>query len=190
MLPAIPFYIIRHGESEANLGQYASGHVDVALTEKGWEQARAAARTVAALELKPTVIIHSHLQRAKNTAAVINEGLNLPMVEDPLLAEQMYGDWEGVSWDITRQPIRDGIDPPNGESHAAFHIRIKDAITRHVTEQKGQRVLFVCHGGVFRAIGSLYSAPMTGIKNCALHAFHPDDANTAIPWRIETFGDC
>lgn len=189
MLPATPFYIIRHGESEANLGEYASGHVDVALTEKGWDQARAAAKTVAALALKPTIIIHSHLQRARNTATVINEGLGLPMIEDPLIAEQMYGDWEGVSWSVTRQPIRDGMDPPNGETHAAFQNRVKDTITRHVTEQQGQRVLFVCHGGVFRAIGALYNAPMTGIKNCSLHAFHPDSTNDAFPWKIETFGE-
>jgi len=31
---------------------------------------------------------------------------------------------------------------------------------------------------------------MTGIKKCALHAFHPDNTNDAFPWKIETYGDC
>ncbi len=183
MIPAIPFYMIRHGESEANLGQYASGHVDVALTPKGLEQARAAAKIVAALEVKPSVIVHSHLQRARITAQIINEGLGLPMFEHPEIAEQMYGDWEGVTWETTRQPIRDGIDPPNGETHADFYQRVKGAITSFVNGHEGP-ILIVCHGGVFRAFGGLYKSPMTGIENCSLHHFVPDAANEAFPWNI------
>jgi probable phosphoglycerate mutase len=186
MLPTTPFYIIRHGESEANLGQYASGHVDVALTPKGLEQARAAAKIVAALEQKPTVIIHSHLQRARITAEIINEGLGLPMHEHPEIAEQMYGDWEGVSWEQTRQPIRDGMDPPNGETHAAFHNRVKNAITSFVNKHEGP-ILIVCHGGVFRAIGALYGEKITGIENCSLHHFCPDETCTPMPWAIRKY---
>ncbi len=190
MLPAIPFYVIRHGESEANVAQFASGHVDVPLTPKGLEQAQAAAKIVAALEIKPTLIVHSHLQRARITAEIINEGLGLPMVEDREIAEQNFGDWEGVSWEITRQPIRDAVDPPNGETHQAFYNRVKDTITRHVNAyEKTAPIMFVCHGGIFRAIGGLYGQPMTGIANCALHCFHPDSDEQAatFPWKMQKF---
>lgn len=186
MLPTIPFYIIRHGESVANVGRYASGHVDVELTELGLEQARAAAKVVAALELKPSVIIHSHLQRARITAQIINESLNLPMIEDREIAEQMYGDWEGVTWDQTRGPIRDGIDPPNGETHADFHQRVKRAISKFVSENEGP-ILIVCHGGIFRAIGALYGEKIVGIENCALHHFAPDETVQPLPWKITKF---
>lgn len=188
MLPQTPFYIIRHGESTANLAQYASGQVDVALTEKGIQQARAAMAIAATLPVKPSIIIHSHLQRARDTAAIINEALGLEMIEDPKIAEQHFGDWEGVSWEITRQPIRDGIDPPNGETHSAFHERVKNVVTKYVTAHPAP-VLFVCHGGVFRAIGALYGHSMTGIQNCALHHFEPqmDQAGIAFPWKVKTF---
>lgn len=186
MLPAIPFYMIRHGESTANLEQIASGHVDVALTEKGIAQAYAAQKIVEALEVKPSIIIHSHLQRARNTAKILNENLNLPMVEDALIAEQHYGDWEGKSWSITRQPTRDGIDPPNGESHADFHQRVRNSITKFVNGHAGP-VMIVCHGGVFRAFGALYKAQMHGIENCSLHHFEPDAANANFPWNIRKF---
>ncbi len=186
MLPSTPFYIIRHGESTANLGQFASGHVDVPLTEKGLEQARAAAKIVEALEIKPSVIIHSHLQRARNTALILNEVLNVPMMEDPEIAEQMYGDWEGQPWSLTRQPTRDGIDPPNGETHAAFHLRVRNAITKFVNAHPGP-VMIVCHGGVFRAIGALYDTPIHGVENCSLHYFEPLADNAGFPWNIRKF---
>ncbi len=184
MLPATPFYMIRHGESTANLGQFASGHVDVPLTEKGLEQARSAALIVAALPIKPTIIIHSHLQRARNTALIINEKLGLEMIEDPNIAEQHYGEWEGVSWEHSRQPIRDGIDPPKGETHAAFHERVRQTVEKYVTSYP-EPVLFVCHGGVFRAFGALYNNPITGTENCCLHAFHPHDATPNFPWTVK-----
>jgi broad specificity phosphatase PhoE len=185
MLPAIPFYIIRHGESTANLGQFASGHVDVPLTDKGIAQAYAAAETVKALEIKPSVVIHSHLQRARNTARILNEVLNVPIFEYPEIAEQHYGDWEGQPWSITRQPTRDGIDPPNGESHAAFHERVKNAVTSFVNGHEGP-VMIVCHGGVFRALGALYGQQIHGVENCSLHYFEPND-NANFPWAIRKF---
>lgn len=184
-LPAKAFYMIRHGESTANLGRFASGHVDVPLTEKGIAQARAAAEIVKTLDIKPSVVIHSHLQRARNTALILNEVLNVPIYEHPEIAEQCYGDWEGQSWDITRQPTRDGIDPPNGETHAAFYERVKIAVTNFVNTHEGP-VMIVCHGGVFRALGALYGQQIHGIENCALHYFEPMEHDT-FPWSIRKY---
>lgn len=184
-LPAKPFYMIRHGESTANLGQFASGHVDVPLTDKGWEQARAAAEIVRSLAIKPATVIHSHLQRARNTALTLNKALNAPIFEHPEIAEQMYGDWEGQPWSITRQPTRDGIDPPNGETHAAFQQRVKNAVTSFVNGYEGP-VMIVCHGGVFRALGALYGEKIHGVENCTLHYFEPAEHPT-FPWSIRKF---
>lgn len=189
-LPAIPFYMIRHGESTANLGEFASGHVDVPLTDKGLAQARAAREIVKTLEIKPSIIIHSHLQRARNTAAILNEVLALDMIEDPEIAEQHYGDWEGQPWSLTRQPTRDGVNPPNGETHADFYERIRGCVTRHVNERQPGPVMFVCHGGVFRAIGGLYDHKIFGIENCSLHYFEPkmtQDEPVIFPWEMRIF---
>lgn len=187
MIPAIPFYMIRHGESTANLAQIVSGQVDVDLTERGVEQARIARAVVESLAQKPSLIVHSHLRRARNTAEVINENLKLPMAEEPLIAEQFFGDWEGQSWSVARQNIREGVDPPNGETHAAFHERVKEALNR-IHETHPGPVMIVCHGGVFRAIGALYGSPIFGTENCALHHFEPNAANALMPWRITKFG--
>ncbi len=188
MLPPIPFYMIRHGESTANIAEIASGHVDVALTERGIAQAYEAQKIVDALVIKPKIIIHSHLQRAKNTAHILNENLGLPMMEDPDIAEQHYGDWEGQSWDITRQPTRAGIDPPNGERHVDFHARVGRTISKF-TKNHDTPVMIVCHGGVFRAFGALYGEKIHGIENCSLHHFEPinDTKSGSFPWLITKF---
>ncbi len=178
--------MIRHGESTANLDQVVSGSVDVALTDRGIEQAHEAAKIVAALDVKPSVIIHSHLQRARETARILNQNIGASLFEDPLIAEQFYGDWEGRPWSESRQSIRDGIDPPNGESHAAFHDRVKTAITKFVNSHNGP-VMIVCHGGVFRAFGALYGEKIHGITNCSLHQFEPFENNKSFPWNIKTF---
>jgi 2,3-bisphosphoglycerate-dependent phosphoglycerate mutase len=186
MIPARAFYMIRHGESTANLAQIVSGHRDVALTPRGIEQARAAARIVAGLQEKPSLILHSNLSRARDTAVILNEVLNIPMEEDPLLAEQFYGDWEGGSWDLYRQPIRDGMDPPGGETMVQFQNRIKEAIARHLPRHPG-RIMIVCHGGVFRAFGALYGEKIVGTENCVLHRFDPHPVNEAFPWNVQRF---
>lgn len=186
MLPSIPFYMIRHGESVANLGEYASGNIDVELTPRGLEQARTAQKIVESLEVKPSLIVHSHLQRARITAEILNENLGLPMVQDSEIAEQNYGDWEGQPWSLSRQPIRDFIDPPNGETHAAFGERVKATITRHVNDNKGP-IMIVCHGGVFRALGALYGEKIYGVENCSLHHFEPVMTQAAFPWNIRRF---
>lgn len=187
MLPSIPFYMIRHGESEANVAQYASGHMDVPLTDNGIRQARQAAMVLSSLSEKPTHIIHSPLQRAHNTALILNEPLGLPITEDDGIKEQHFGAWEGLSWEKTRQSIRDGIDPPEGETHETFHNRVRDAISRHLKRAQETRdsVLFVSHGGVFRAFGALYGTVLSGINNARLYRFTPDHSgSTPLPWVI------
>ncbi|MFA5591941.1 MAG: histidine phosphatase family protein [Micavibrio sp.] len=182
-IPFIPFYMIRHGESTANLQEIASGHMDVALTEKGQKQAEAARAVVESLEHKPSVIIHSNLSRARDTARIINANLGLPMYEDPSIAEQHYGEWEGQSWSITRQPTRDGVDPPGGEAHRDFQERVRGAISSFITTHPGP-ALIVCHGGVFRAFGALYQTRIFGIENCCLHHFSPSPDTLPLPWNI------
>ncbi|HEU4837794.1 MAG TPA: histidine phosphatase family protein, partial [Micavibrio sp.] len=106
--------------------------------------------------------------------------------EDPDIAEQCYGDWEGQPWELTRQPTRDGIDPPNGERHVDFHERVRGAISKFVKAHPGP-VMIVCHGGVFRAFGALYQNKIVGIENCTLHHFEPYAENAAFPWNIRKF---
>lgn len=184
MIPVRHFYMIRHGETEANANQIMAGSLDSPLTENGRAQARAIHDVIDALKIKPRRIVHSHLERARETAEIINDALNVPMHEDPDYAELHTGDWEGVHYDECRDLLRGWVDPPGGERYAEFFERIKRAKKRAL---KGHEpVMAVTHGGVFRAFLKLHGIHKTGVRNCMLYEFEPATnlENGNFPWTV------
>lgn len=172
MIEPRPFYIIRHGETEANAAQVASGAVDTPLTALGRAQAHAARAVVEALALKPAFVVHSHLSRARDTALIVNHSLGLPMFEDADIGEQHFGDLQGRPWDEMRDYRARNIDPPNGEPFAAFHARIIRGVNNAFTRQQGLPVL-VSHGGVFSALYRIMGLPHVATQNCEVFHFTP-----------------
>ncbi len=179
ILPAKRFYMIRHGQTEANKAQIMAGSDDSPLTELGIEQAHEARQVLEKLEQKPSVIVHSQLSRARDTATIINTSLNVPMIEDPDYAELHAGDWEGVSYDDCRPILDSWTNPPNGETFEAFFERIHRAKMRALGHDG--TALIVCHGGVFRGFAKLYGLDIWGVRNCDLHEFSPANSSP-FPW--------
>lgn len=83
-------YFIRHGESEFNAVFAATGRDpgirDAPLTVRGREQARAAGHLLK--EAGITRIVSSPYRRALQTAACVNETLNVPVALNPLMGER------------------------------------------------------------------------------------------------------
>ncbi len=183
MLPPCPFYIIRHGETEANAAQVMAGHTDAQLTAKGVAQAHTARPLIESLPVMPRLIVHSHLSRARDTASIINHGLQLPMMESEDIAEINVGQWEGRPWSEVDVLYQSGEDPPGGETHSGFRARVGRGIAHYCGNYDGP-ILFVCHGGVMRAVGELYGLRELRFKNCHLHEFEPDAANNHFPWKV------
>ncbi|PCJ02883.1 MAG: hypothetical protein COB14_01320 [Alphaproteobacteria bacterium] len=189
MLPAKHFYMIRHGETEANKAEIMAGSMDSPLTEKGRAQAKVVQSIVKALDIKPKVIVHSHLSRARDTAMIINEGINVPLYEDKDVAELHAGDWEGVSYDECRELLKGWATPPNGESFAQFCKRLQRGKT-HNLNKHDTPILIVCHGGVFRGLGGIYNLRTPAIfKNCHLYEFKPAPNDKHFPWEVWTHED-
>ena len=184
MIPIKHFYMIRHGETEANAARIMAGMLDSPLTERGREQARNVQRVVETLHIKPSRIIHSHLSRARDTASIINQALNIPMVEDPDYAEMHAGDWEGAPYEDCNLLFKGWTDPPGGEPYQAFFDRVKRAKIKAL--QTETPVMVVCHGGVFRAFWKLYDIHSEGVQNCKLYEFEPVSTplQSAFPWKI------
>lgn len=189
MLPAQPFYLLRHGESEANAAEIAAGGgLDSPLNETGLAQAEALAAHIDLLDVKPDVIYHSTMQRAKVTAQIVNKSLSLPSIEDIELREHELGEWEGQPWSKVMPLIEEKVAPPKGESHQQFAQRIQSIFT-DILESDHSLPMIVCHGGVFHALGALYEYGMTRIQNCHLHYFEPEThpEYTDFPWRVWHF---
>jgi len=188
MLPAKPFYLLRHGQSVANVTHTcAGGQTDSPLSELGHEQGKALAKVIDQLELKPEVIYHSFMQRAHNTAKYVNETLKLEMINSRDLREHDVGEFDGrPDVDVWPMIIR-GDKPKGGESRAEFSQRIQATITDILTKEE-RLPLLVAHGGVFHAIGLLYEYGLSSIQNCHLHYFEPDGSTSdTFPWRVWMF---
>jgi len=183
MIPATPFYMIRHGETEANRARIMAGSLDSPLTDKGRAQAKTIHDILQHLEIKPRTVAHSALSRARETASIINEYLGVPLVEDAGLAEMHSGDWEGVPYDDCPDFLDGWANPPNGETFPEFFQRIKGAKNRVLSAQDAP-VLIVSHGGVFRAFGKLYDLDSLGVENCHLHRFEPRVDRPEFPWTV------
>lgn len=183
MIPRKHFYMLRHGETEANAARIMAGSLDSPLTETGKMQARGLHDVIDMLAIKPRKIIHSHLARARDTALIINEALSVPMHEDPDYAEMHAGHWEGVPYDDCPALLKDWIDPPGGETCETFFTRVRNAKIRAL-EHKESPVMVVCHGGVFRAFLKLHDIHIEGVKNCILYEFEPKTHHDAFPWTL------
>ncbi len=183
MLPEKLFYMIRHGQTEANASHIMAGQMNSPLTETGRKQADVAREVVEKLKIKPALIVHSHLDRARDTALTINRNLDIPAIEEKDIAEIFVGDWEGTPYESSLDLYLQGMDPPNGESHQSFRSRVADCVRRYCKKHNGP-ILFVCHGGVMRAIAGLYGINSDRFQNCHLHEFEPVNEKTSLPWQV------
>lgn len=137
--------VVRHGETDANASGRLLGRTDVALTERGREQARRVADVLAPLGVSR--VVSSPLQRAVDTASA----LGLPVEVDERWIELDYGDFElrpvnGVSaeeWERWRADL--DFCPPAGESIAALGQRVRAACDDLAEEARVSDVVVVTH---------------------------------------------
>lgn len=183
-LPLKHFYMIRHGQTEANEKRIMAGNTETALTKLGRQQADKARRIIEQLEIKPAAIFHSHLSRARDTAHIINTNLNLPLFEDKNLGEKHCGIHEGAPYEACLDEFLKWIDIEGGETAKEFFQRVKTGKT-NALERFNEPVLIACHGGVMRAFAALYEKESsTNFKNAHLYEFIPNPKNPSFPWII------
>jgi len=87
--------IWRHGETDHNASGIWQGQLDTALSDKGREQALAAAAALATYS--PSVIVSSDLQRAADTARSLASQVGLQVRYDERLREIHAGLWQGMT---------------------------------------------------------------------------------------------
>ena len=177
----LPFYFIRHGQTDWNVDGRGMGQKDIPLNEVGLAQARAAS---AVLQGKPIKLIcHSPLARARRTAEILNETLRLPMLEIAELAECGWGVREGQPKGAWVDEWMQGTTPVGAEDFQAFLARALAGINRALT-QPGP-VLIVSHGGVYWAVqkyGRL--GAFSALSNC-VPLLHQPPIVEGEPWSAE-----
>src|SRR6476660_687129 len=85
--------LVRHGETDDNAADRFQGRIDTPLNDRGREQSRALAATLAGEGLR--ALYTSPLARARETAAIVGALLGLEPVADERLMEADAGAWSG-----------------------------------------------------------------------------------------------
>ncbi|MFB3896499.1 MAG: histidine phosphatase family protein [bacterium] len=152
---AIKLILVRHGETDWNIQQRYQGHTDINLNETGINQAKRLARELKSEKID--AIYSSDLTRAVQTAAIINDGRNLPIHQLWELRECSFGIWEGKTFKEMEQHFPEEVarikgDPvkqirTGGESRDQLSTRIGQAIQQIIDTHQNQSVLIVAHGG-------------------------------------------
>ncbi|WP_240958156.1 histidine phosphatase family protein [Streptomyces barkulensis] len=171
----------RHGQTAWNLERRFQGTTDIELTEAGLEQARRAARLLAAL--RPDAIIASDLKRAVDTAAELASVTGLEVTRYESLRETYAGVWQGLTHEeiVERhgeeyaawkrgEPVRRG----GGELETEVADRAAPVVERNADKlPDGGVLVVVSHGGTIRTtIGRLLGLEpgswesLGGLTNC------------------------
>lgn len=167
--PRLRMYLIRHGEIEpASMGKLI-GRTDVALSERGVEQARRLAEKLSSVRLD--AVYSSDLRRAIRTAEII-AGHNQERTRlSEAWREIDMGEWEGRALSALNddEPERvaslfndpDSFKYPGGESFVDFTMRVRGALDLLLQTHQNGEIALVAHGGVCRAIiGGVLEMPM------------------------------
>lgn len=152
------FYFLRHGETEGNRAQLLQGQTNTGLTERGRAQALWLAQRWAQTGVHFDQIISSPLERARQTAEIINSILNAPLELDTIWSERSFGVLEGETLaDIhQRQPPVDYYHPyagfeGSGETQTDLFIRALSGVQGLVQRPPGC-YLVVTHGAMLGRI--------------------------------------
>ena len=138
---------VRHGETEHNKQNKMQGRLDIPLNEAGKNQAKHTAEQLKNQNID--VIYSSPLSRAKQTAEIINQYHNKPILIDDRINEIELGNLTGITRDYK---IIDSLEDPayakahNAEDFDTFYKRCVDFYNS--IENTEQNVLIVAHSGV------------------------------------------
>ena len=150
--------LARHGETDDNIPPIRiQGMRDTPLNDRGRAQAAELAERVAGEGIRS--LWSSHLQRARDTAAIVGRRIGLEPHVDPRLAEGFRGRLEGRLWEeVARsepnlyaawRAAGDQFRFPEGESLSEQQSRVLAALA-DVRASRHLPALVVCHGGSIR----------------------------------------
>jgi broad specificity phosphatase PhoE len=209
--------MLRHGQTDFNLGSRMQGQLDTELTELGRAQSVAAAEALA--KHQPLLIVSSDLRRAYDTAVALGERTGVRVRVDDRLRETHLGDWQGMTHgeiDAVAPGARlawreDATCAPHaGESRLDVAARSLPLIVELVTgesewgavDEPARPVVLVAHGGLIAALtAALLRLPVAnwpvlgGMGNASWtqlsgHSADPEtgaDDLDAIRWRLDVW---
>jgi len=170
--------VVRHGETEWNLSRRVQGQKNSQLTDTGIKQAELTSEALK--DEKFDVLYSSDLQRARETAEIINRPHNLEHRIEIDLRERDFGIMEGYTLAEVQEKFPEVYSGyksrdesyiiPDGENLVNLYGRVKNAVNRIVGENQGKHILIVTHGGVMDCmLRRVFDYPLSGMRTFSLY---------------------
>ncbi|EOV9572221.1 histidine phosphatase family protein [Cronobacter turicensis] len=152
--------LIRHAETAWNRGGLIQGRQDSALTARGVHETTAL--VTALVHEFPSVgaVYTSPAGRARQMGDAIASHFRCPLSVEPLLQEQAFGDYEGLSRVQLQRDDPFSVDalfstdaaftPPGGESLACAAQRLLSFIHNHLAATPNSTCCVVTHGHILQ----------------------------------------
>jgi broad specificity phosphatase PhoE len=151
-------FLVRHGETDANLNHLIQGTSDGPLNKTGITQAAKLGQFLKHVHFDH--IYASDLKRAKDTAAMVAGYHNLSVEIDLRLREWDCGELDGMPASVflnmikeTGKPISLFV-PPGGETVKDVRFRADSLLADLKNRHMGEAVLLCAHGDIMRMIFS------------------------------------
>ncbi len=179
---------MRHGETEWNAAGRLQGRTDIPLNETGMQQAEACGEYLKTFNWD--VMLTSPLERARQTAEIMNRSLQLPLYEINEFIERDFGDAEGMNMQeiIAAFPDR---KYPNKEDGSTLLERIMLGLDKINEQYQDSEVLLVTHGAVINTLFASLSDGKYGrnklkLENASISnlRYHEDK------WDVIEFNQC
>ncbi len=159
-MKATRFSLIRHSRTLWNEEKRIQGRQNSPLSENGRQMAAAWGHELQNLHWDR--ILASDLGRVHETVTLINGQLQLPVHTEPLLREQDWGTWSGLTFPelfsryphLVKEQEAAGWDfrPPAGESRKEVLSRAILALERGNAQWPDEDILVVCHEGIIKSL--------------------------------------
>lgn len=168
---ATSLVLVRHGVTAHTVDKRFSGGLgggNPGLSEEGRAQVRATADWLSPLAEGIDVLVASPVRRTRESAEIIGDRLDKPVLIEDGLAEMEFGSWDGLTFAEIRERYPDEIDAwlgsldepaGGGESFRVVEKRVLASLDRLLEDHHGRTVLAVSHVTpikvlVARAIGA------------------------------------
>ena len=189
-------YVIRHGQTDANLRHELQGRRDIPLNEQGRRQAEMVRAFFEERGVLFDRVYSSPLGRAIETARIVS-GRGVPVETDDRLLEMDYGPYEGMDLrkpapevitffsDFARNPAPAGMERLSSVTARAGRF-IED-----VARSSGERVLVSTHAILMKGILEYLTPDSRGgywskfIGNCAIYQCVCRDGAFSVPVEVE-----
>lgn len=177
-------YVVRHGQTNWNVENRFQGQSNTSLTDIGKQQAKNLSEKFKNIDVD--LILSSPLQRAIDTANIINEYTQVKLLIEPKLIERSFGDFEGLDdismFDCNINKLLDydlNYSLHNVEPIQSLFKRVSSLLSSLKSKFPNKRIVLSTHEGVIQVIESILKnlpketdLKSLGLSNCEYRVYN------------------